>query len=81
MIADASIDAGPFIGVISQIIMWVGLLTALGVLKGFIVQGLSLAMAEFLIRAPSEEVLEKVCRWLVRGDQVKDYLKQIKDRS
>lgn len=80
-VAEEAINAGPYVGVIGQLIMWTGLIVVLAMFKGFVVQGLSLAMAEFLVRNTSEEVQEKVCRWLVNSDQVEAYLKQIKEKS
>lgn len=71
----------PFIGVISQLIMWGGLIFVLSMFKSFISQGLSMALAEWLLKVNDDSLREKVCRWLGDKGAVIEHLKSIEDQN
>lgn len=71
----------PFIGVISQIVMWVGLIFVLTMFRGFISHGVSLAIAEWLLKVNDDLVREKVCRWLGDKDTIIEHLESIKEQN
>ncbi len=71
----------PFIGVISQLVMWGGLIFVLGMFRSFISQGLSMALAEWLLKVNDDGVREKVCRWLGDKGAVIEHLKSIEEQN
>jgi len=73
-------DAGPWVSVIGAIVMWTGFVITLAMLKNVIAHGVSLAVAEFLIRTENEVLTEKICRWLPKGDQVVNYMRQMDEK-
>lgn len=75
------ISAGPYLGVITTAIMWFGLVIVICLLKNFFVQGVSLAVAEWLLKLADNDHKEKVCRWLSNGDQVLAYLKILEEKK
>ena len=74
-------SAKPFIGLISQIIMWGGLIFVLSMFKSFISQGLSMALAEWLLKVNDNDLREKVCRWLGDKGAVIEHLKNIEAQN
>lgn len=60
--------------------MWFGLIIVLSIIKGWIVQGTSIAISEWLIKNSSNDIRERVCRWLGDKEQILDYLDRI-DKS
>lgn len=74
------VNAAPFVGLISQIVMWIGLLAALAMLKNFISHGISLAFAEFLLKVTDTEQQEKIARWFGNGSVVLAKLYEINER-
>ena len=71
----------PFIGVISQLIMWGGLIFVLSMFRSFISQGLSMALAEWLLNIADDGLREKVCRWLGDKGVVIEHLKNIEAQN
>ena len=74
-------SAVPFIGVISSLIMWIGLIFVLTMFRGFISNGVSLAIAEWLLKVNDDSVREKVCRWLGDKDTIIEHLKSIEEQN
>lgn len=73
-----AISAGPWLGVISAIIMWTGFIIVLSMLKSFISQGVSMAVAEFMLRIEKDQsTREKICRWFANGREIESVLQQI----
>lgn len=75
-----NVDAGPFLSVICHIIMWVGLIITLSMIKGFIVQGINIAISELLLKVADKESQERICRWLGDKDQILDLLDEINEK-
>jgi hypothetical protein len=73
------IDAAPYVGIIGSIIMWFGLIFTLLVIKGFIVQGSAMAIAEWLLKIGDEDSQERVCRWLGDKDRIIQHLRKIQE--
>lgn len=73
------IDATPFVGVITSIIMWFGLIFTLLVIRGFIVQGTAMAIAEWLLKIGDESSQERICRWMGDKEQIIQQLRKIKE--
>ena len=80
MLAEAGtslVNAGPFVGIISQLIMWSGLIACLMIFRSFISNGFSMAIAEYLLKVADNELREKMVRWLGNGSRVMDELKRL----
>ena len=75
-----AIDAGPFLGVLGQMIMWGGLIICLAMVKNYVTAGTSAVAAEFLFKAP-EKVQSWACTYIVNGDLILAELKKIKKRN
>lgn len=75
------IDAGPYIGLITTIVMWFGLIFTLLVIKGFIVQGSAMAIGEWLLKIGDDDSRERICRWLGDRERICQYLKEIKAKQ
>ena len=73
-------DAGPFVGILGQLITWSFFLVALAMFKNFITHGLSLAIAEFLLKIDDDRVRDKMCRWFVNGELVLERLKMLDEK-
>ena len=69
-------DAGPFVSVISGVIFWIFFLISLGMLKNFIAYGISIAVAEILMKSDTE-MREKIVRWLAEDDKIIEHLENI----
>lgn len=78
---ESAIDAAPFIGLLSLIIGWSFFIIVLAMLKNFIANGFSVAIAEFLLKNCSEETQIKLVRWLSNGDLVLKELKKHENKS
>jgi len=75
------IDATPYIGILGSIIMWFGLIFTLMMIKGFVVQGAAMAIAEWLLKIGDEDSQERVCRWLGDKDRILQQLREIKEKQ
>ena len=75
--ATSIVSMKPAIGLISQIIMWLGLIIVLAMFKGFIVQGVSIALAEILWKCADQDTREKIARWLGDKNIIIAQLKEI----
>ena len=65
------------VSVVGGIFGWVFFLMTLGILKGFICNGVSIAISEFLMKCNDNEIREKIARWLSNGDDILAFLKDI----
>ena len=74
-------SVGPFIGVISQIVMWGGLIFVLSMFRSFISNGISIAIAEWMLKLSDDGLREKVCRWLGDKDTIIEHLKSIEEQN
>ncbi len=74
------VSAGPFVGIIAQVIMWTGLIIVLAMFKGFVTHAFSMALSEFLFRTQDSEVRQKMTRWLANGDVVLGYLEEMDEK-
>ena len=74
-------DATPYVGLISTIVMWFGLIFTLLLMKGFVVQGAAMAIGEWLLKIGDEESQERICRWLGDKARIRQYLKEIKAKQ
>jgi hypothetical protein len=74
-------DASPYVGILGAIVMWFGLIICLCLIKGFIVQGTAMALAEFLLKLPDNSGQERICRWLGDSGRIMDYLKEIEPKQ
>ena len=80
MLAEASqiVDVKPFIGVISQGIMWVGFLTFVVMIRGIISKGVCMAVCEILNNS-REETVQRVVRWFTKSDQILEAIEELKE--
>lgn len=69
------VNAAPYLGIIAQIIMWFGLIIVLSMMKGWIVQGTSMAISDWILK--HAEARERACRWLGDKGQILEILKKI----
>jgi len=74
-------DIGPVVSLIGHAITAGAFLIALSMLRGFIIHGISLAIAEFFIRAKDEEQMQRMCRWFAEGDEILEHLKEIREKQ
>lgn len=74
-------DPAPYVGILGAIIMWFGLIICLCILKGFVVQGTALAIAEWLLKVSDKTSQERICRWLGDPDRIMGYLEEIRQRQ
>lgn len=75
------IDPGPFLSVIGAIIMWIGLIVVISMIKGFIVQGVNIAISELLLKIADKDSQERICRWLGDPEQILDLLDEINKKQ
>ncbi len=78
---ETGIDAAPFLGLLGTIVMWFGLMMCLLIIRGFIVQGTSMAISEFLLKIADDDARERVCRWLGDKDRILGYLSDIAEKT
>ena len=74
-------DPTPFLKIIGAIIMWFGLILAISIIKGFIVQGTAIAISEWLLKISDNDSQERICRWLGDKEKILAHLQEIKDRE
>jgi len=74
----------PNIGVIVNLVTYAlacgTFLIALAMIRGFIVRGISMSIAEFMLKAKDREQTQQLCRWFGNGDEIEEYLKDIKEK-
>jgi len=74
----------PSIGVIVSLVTYTltcgTFLIALAMIRGFVVRGISLSIAEFILRSRDDEQTQKLCRWFGNGEEIAEYLKDIKEK-
>ena len=75
------VDVAPFVGVITTILTWSFFIIVLAMLKNFIANGFSIAIAEFLLKNCNEETQIKLVRWLSNGDLVLKELQKHENKS
>lgn len=68
------------INLMSHLITCVVFLIALAMCRGFVVRGISLAIAEYLLRLDDEEKISWMCRWFGNGKEISEYLLEIKNK-
>lgn len=73
-------NMGVFVTPITYVIGFLGLIIVLSMLKGYIVNGVALAITEFLLKAGEDQRL-MVCRWFGNGDQILSTLKDIEKNT
>ncbi len=69
-----------YVGVLTTIIMWFGLIICLSMLKGFIHYGANVAIAEWLLKSTNDQTREKLCRWLGDSNEIAEYLHRIDEK-
>ena len=74
-------DISPIVSVITLAIGCGTLLIALSMLKGFITHGISVAIAEFFLRNRDLDQVEAMCRWFANGEEIMEYVKQVKEKA
>lgn len=75
------VNAAPYVGVISQLIMWCGLLFSLMMFRGWITTGVSWAVAEWLMKNADDPGRERFLKWLGDPDKVGDRLDEIIEQN
>lgn len=78
---DTVVNAAPYVGILGHIIMWSGLIICLCIIKGFVVQGTALAIAEWLLKVSDKGSQERICRWMGDSERVMGYLEEIRDKQ
>jgi hypothetical protein len=73
-------DMAPIVSLVTYAIGCGTLLIALGMLRGFITKGISIAVAEFFLRSNDQEQIQKMCRWFGSGDEILEYYEDIKEK-
>lgn len=71
---------GPVIGLASHVVTVIALIVVLSILKGFIVQGVSLAVVEWLLKMSDQDSQYRMLRWFANGDQMMKMLQEIKEK-
>jgi len=66
------------IGVINLIAGWTFFLITLSIFKGFIVNGVSIAITEFLLKCNCDETREKVARWLGNSEEILAHIEELR---
>lgn len=74
-----SFDMGPWIGVIASIITWTFFLVALAMLKAFITRGISIAVAELMVKSDSETA-QKIARWFSREEDILEVVEEMREK-
>jgi len=69
----------PWVGVIGSCLGWIFFLFALGMIKSFISHGVSIAIADFLLKNSGDETREKMIRWLGNKDEILAEIKRIRE--
>ncbi len=75
------VNSAPYVGVISLIIMWSGLLFCLMLFRGWIITGVSWAVAEWLMRNTDGPGIERFLKWLGDPDKVRVRLDEIIEQN
>ncbi|KKK91802.1 hypothetical protein LCGC14_2709310 [marine sediment metagenome] len=75
------VDPAPFLQIIGAIIMWFGLILTISIIKGFIVQGSAIAIAEWLLKISDNASQERICRWLGDKEKILAHLQEIKAKE
>lgn len=78
---DTAVSAAPYVGILGHIVMWFGLIICLSIVRGFIVQGTALAIAEWLLKLSDKTSQERICRWLGDSDRIMGYLEEIREKQ
>ena len=81
VLGQAVADITPVVGLIGHMITCGVVLFVLGMMKGFITHGISLAIAEFFLRSKDEEMIKRMCMWFTDGEAILEHLKELKDRT
>ena len=71
---------GPVIGLASHVVSVIALIVVLSILKGFVVQGVSLAVVEWLLKMSDKDAQFRILRWFANGDQMMKMLEEIKEK-
>ncbi len=75
------VSVGPWLGVITTVIMWTGFLITLALLKGFISFGANIAIAEFMLgKGADTTTREKICRWFGNGEEIEAVLRDMDEK-
>jgi len=80
-VANEVVDMGPWIGVISQVIGWTFFIIVLLTLKSFFSYGLSIVIAEAMIKVFDDSKVEKLCRWFANGKEVLAAVREVKEKT
>ena len=80
MEASPVVSMTPWISVISQCIGWTFFLIAASMFKNFISHGLSIAIAEYLLKYGDEGVREKMLKWFADPEVIVEHLKSIEEK-
>lgn len=75
----SEVDPKILIGLISQIIFWMALFAVLGIFRKILIFGISVAFAEILAKASSEDLQRKIARWFANEEEILFVLKDIRD--
>jgi len=70
-------NVNAIIGFVSHMITCGTLVIVVVLLRGFVVHGISVAVAEFFIRSRDEEMLERMCRWFGNGSEILSHVKKV----
>jgi len=69
----------PFVGVIGGLIGWIFFTIIVGMFRSMISYGVSLAIADMLVKA-SPDVREKIVQWFGDRKAIEGYLKSLDDK-
>ncbi len=71
----------PILGLVSQVVFLIGIIVVISMLKNLIAHGVSLAIADWLMKHADDSWRERVCRWLADKGEILDYLKKIEAQN
>ena len=73
-------NLGPVVGLAGHVITVIALIVVLSILKGFIVQGVSIAVVEWLLKMSDTDSQYRALRWFADGKQMMKALEEIKEK-
>ena len=63
-----TINAAPYVGVITSLVMWFGMAVVIGMFAKYIVRGVAMAVTETLLT--SGDSAERIARWFTSSNEV-----------
>jgi len=85
LLAETTVQAIPDLSVITPIVylclQGLILIIIISMFKGFITHGISIAVAEWLLKMSDNDSQHRVVRWFANGEKIEELLTEIRDRT